>query len=111
MGPERLATIRRGEALESPSFDLKSGGRGRFWLFPKGDTDCRTEGMCSFWLWTDEKDLGGRLRMLLGNIEGEAGASEFCLLQDAMKGSDDMLEVGLRIEESAASSSKLGDTA
>jgi len=107
--PERLATVRRGEALESPSFDLKSGGRGRFRLFPKGDMDCQAEGMCSLWLWTDEKELGGRIRLLAGSVEGEAGASEFCLLQDAMKGSDGALEVGLRIEEAAASSSKRGD--
>lgn len=50
MPPGRLAGLRPGDMLESPTFPLPGGCRGRFQLFPKGDSDSLAKGVCSLWL-------------------------------------------------------------
>jgi len=82
---ERLAALRRGELLESPSFSLGANtqARGRFQFFPKGDNECGTDGMCSLWLWSNEGI--GPVQLRLGDAERSSGASEFCSLQDVLK--------------------------
>eukprot|EP00747_Dinoflagellata_sp_TGD_P166668 gnl/TRDRNA2_/TRDRNA2_189814_c0_seq1.p1 gnl/TRDRNA2_/TRDRNA2_189814_c0~~gnl/TRDRNA2_/TRDRNA2_189814_c0_seq1.p1 ORF type:complete len:373 (+),score=64.57 gnl/TRDRNA2_/TRDRNA2_189814_c0_seq1:124-1242(+) len=95
MPPERLATLRRGDSIESPPFAVGARGRGRFQLYPKGDAFCQDENMCSLWLWTDKKDLG-RFHLRLGATERNGGASEFCRLEDVLI--NGMLEVSARME-------------
>jgi len=92
---ERLAAMRRGESIESPPFALGPGGRARFQFFPKGDSDTSTEGMCSLWLCTDSYERAP-LKLALGSTVRDSGSSEFCRLQDALKGN--AVEVSLLLD-------------
>mmetsp|Transcript_17470 Transcript_17470/g.31021 ORF Transcript_17470/g.31021 Transcript_17470/m.31021 type:complete len:351 (-) Transcript_17470:42-1094(-) len=94
--PERLAALRHGDPLESPTFPLPGGCRARFQLFPKGDSDCSDEGSCSLWLCTDSQALG-KIRLKLGGAEQSQGASQFCRLSEALAG--DAIDVSLQLEE------------
>mmetsp|Transcript_32013 Transcript_32013/g.56624 ORF Transcript_32013/g.56624 Transcript_32013/m.56624 type:complete len:369 (+) Transcript_32013:111-1217(+) len=101
--PEQLKALRQGDSVESPPFSIGEKGRARFQVYPKGDTDCNAEGVCSFWLWTDQKDIGPvRLRLGSGEhaVESKFGASEFCRLEDALH--NGALEVGLCLEADPA---------
>jgi len=98
MPQERLASLRQGDPLESPTFPLPNGGRGRFQVFPKGDSDCTASGSCSFWLCADTRNLGP-VQLKLGSSEVRtSGASEFCRLEEALK--DDSIDVCLQLEQS-----------
>jgi len=92
--PQRLATMQKGDHLESPPFTIGKESRGRFQVFPKGDADS-AEGMCSLWLCTDHSDLGPA-RMRVGCETRTGGASDFCLLKNAMP--DGVLEVGVEFD-------------
>lgn len=93
--PSRLASLRRGDALESPAFPLgDERHRGRLQFFPKGD-GLGSEGFCSLWLWTDYRDLGA-VRLRLGGVEKDGGASDYCKLEDVWQGGK--LEAGLRVD-------------
>lgn len=100
---ERLALLRRGEFMESPSFSLagKSKGRARFQFFPKGDANCEADGKCSLWLWSDESL--GPLKLCVGNAEHTSGSSEFCSLQDALQDG----KVSVRLDLQATDASEL----
>jgi len=93
---DRLEALRSGDALESPLFDLGHGRRGRFQVFPKGDRDCKAPGMCSVWLISDSQEQAGAPHLRVGDFAREGGASEFCLLEEALR--DGQLEVGLRLD-------------
>mmetsp|Transcript_17145 Transcript_17145/g.30063 ORF Transcript_17145/g.30063 Transcript_17145/m.30063 type:complete len:359 (+) Transcript_17145:32-1108(+) len=95
---ERLASLRPGEALESPTFQLPNGGRGRFQVFPKGDAEkAEASGFCSLWLCADTRNLG-KVQLKLGSSEvRSSGASEFCRLEEAL--ANDGIEVSLQVEQ------------
>eukprot|EP00933_Yihiella_yeosuensis_P083215 TRINITY_DN97408_c0_g1_i1.p1 TRINITY_DN97408_c0_g1~~TRINITY_DN97408_c0_g1_i1.p1 ORF type:complete len:348 (+),score=42.53 TRINITY_DN97408_c0_g1_i1:116-1159(+) len=96
MPPQRIALIRTGDPIESPTFTLPNGCRGRFQLFPKGDSNS-AEGFCSLWFCTDSESLG-KVRLKLGASDSrEGGSSDFCRLEDAVRG--DAIEVSLDLEE------------
>lgn len=97
--PEQLDRIRGGERLESPPFALGPDTRARFHFYPKGDTACSTAGMCSLWLWTDAPEPR-RVRLRVGEERRGGGASEFCLLGDALR--NGVLEVGLEVDGAPA---------
>jgi len=95
--PERLASLRPGDPIESSPFELDEQGlRGRFLVFPKGDAESSDAGgFVSLWLCTDScRAIPVRLR--LGSIERDGGASDFGRLDEVIR--DDVLEVGLRLE-------------
>lgn len=97
--PARLASVRRGEALESAVFSLSGGGRARFQFFPKGDSES-TDGFCSLWLCS--ADHPGRMRLRLGQVERSSGASDFApigVLTDSM-------EIHLEVDEAAVVTSR-----
>jgi len=98
---DRLALLRRGDLLESPPFSLagNSKGRARFQFFPKGDANCKADGMCSLWLWSDES--AGPLKLRVGNAEHTSGSSEFCLLEDVMR--DGKVDVSLDLQAASVS--------
>lgn len=100
LSPERLTSLRRGEPLESPSFIIggNSQSRARFQFFPKGDSDCEAEGMCSLWLWSSEGMK--RFKLRLGKAEQASGATDFCRLEDALQ--DGKVDIILELEEADA---------
>eukprot|EP00435_Cladocopium_sp_Y103_P020495 s1379_g5.t1 len=85
MPPERLAGLRAGDMLESPTFQLPGGCRGRFQLFPLGDSDSLAEGLCSLFLCADAPVLEN-FQLRLGRVTRDSGASEFCRLEDRAAG-------------------------
>lgn len=96
MPPERLKALRRGDPLDSPTFVLPGGCRGRFQLFPRGDSDSSVDGFCSLWLCSDSQSES-RIQLRLGDSKGrQSGASDFCRLEDALK--NDVLEVSLTLD-------------
>lgn len=101
---DRLAAMSRGESLLSPPFAL-GNGRARLQFYPKGDSSCATEGMCSLWLCTDAFDRVP-MRLAVGGVEKPRGASEFCRLEDAMQGGS--LEISLLLD---VASEALAETA
>eukprot|EP00930_Biecheleria_cincta_P090283 TRINITY_DN79632_c0_g1_i1.p1 TRINITY_DN79632_c0_g1~~TRINITY_DN79632_c0_g1_i1.p1 ORF type:complete len:361 (-),score=59.36 TRINITY_DN79632_c0_g1_i1:74-1102(-) len=94
MPPERLAGLRRADPLESAAFPLPGGSRGRFQFFPKGDSDCSDPGSCSLWLCSDARACG-EVSLRIGDVVKPKGASEFCRLEDAIKG--DIIEISLQL--------------
>mmetsp|Transcript_75012 Transcript_75012/g.202660 ORF Transcript_75012/g.202660 Transcript_75012/m.202660 type:complete len:364 (-) Transcript_75012:104-1195(-) len=98
--PERLATIRPGDPIESRPFEFMSSGssqgvRARFQLFPKGDSNASDPSHCSLWLSTDSRErLPIRLR--LASTEREGGASDFCRLEDALSNGSLQVSVSLK---------------
>lgn len=108
--PERLAALRHGDLLESKPFDLAGielRGRpvkARFQLFPKGDAESKADGSCSLWLCLDSRVRVPGLRLRIGSVEREAGASEFCRLEEALQSGS--LEVGLELPAEAAETAK-----
>lgn len=93
---ERMTSIRQGDVLESPPFSLgdSSGGRARLQFFPKGDSECGADGMCSLWLWSDEGNTPFTLR--LGGTERSSGASVFCRLEDVLQ--DGKVEIFIELQ-------------
>lgn len=96
MPPERLAGLRAGDMLESPTFQLQGGCRGRFQLFPLGDSDSLAEGLCSLFLCADAPVLE-HFQLRLGRVTRDSGASEFCRLEEALQ--DGFMEVSLELEQ------------
>ncbi|CAL1171662.1 unnamed protein product, partial [Cladocopium goreaui] len=122
MPPERLAGLRAGDMLESPTFQLQGGCRGRFQLFPLGDSDSLVagrhgilgknhvakgaslatdftlpaEGLCSLFLCADAPVLEN-FQLRLGRVTRDSGASEFCRLEEALQ--DGFMEVSLELEQ------------
>lgn len=96
MPPERLAGLRAGDMLESPTFQLQGGCRGRFQLFPLGDSDSLAEGLCSLFLCADAPVLEN-FQLRLGRVTRDSGASEFCRLEEALQ--DGFMEVSLELEQ------------
>lgn len=94
MPPERLAGLRPGDLLESPTFPLPSGCRGRFQLFPLGDTQ-EANGICSLWLCADAPVLEN-FQLRLGRVSRDSGASAFCSLEEAL--ADGFMEVSLQLD-------------
>lgn len=101
LSAERLAGLRRGESLESSPFALGPRSRGRFQFFPKGDMECKDEDMCSLWLLSDSNDHG-RVRLRVGSVERDGGASEFCKLADVLPGQGSVLQLEAHLPESTA---------
>eukprot|EP00929_Paragymnodinium_shiwhaense_P016736 TRINITY_DN125363_c0_g1_i1.p1 TRINITY_DN125363_c0_g1~~TRINITY_DN125363_c0_g1_i1.p1 ORF type:complete len:396 (-),score=50.00 TRINITY_DN125363_c0_g1_i1:40-1158(-) len=107
---DRLRTLRKGEPLESPPFQVKPGVNARFQLFPKGDDACVGEGTCSLWLWTDTKASLGPLKLRIGEAcEREGGASDFCSLQEAST-TPGSLDISLSLEEQSGAQSSADET-
>lgn len=79
--PERLQSLRRGDAIDSPIFEIDALSRGRFQLYPKGDMESRSDESASLWLWVDEP-RGRSFRLRAGQVERMSGATEFCKLAD-----------------------------
>lgn len=92
-----LESLRQGESVESPLFDLggDTQSRGRFEFFPKGDAEKHDEAECSLWLWTDAKELPP-LRLRIGSVEREGGSSTFCRLEDVLR--DGVLDISATFE-------------
>lgn len=104
--PERLATLRPGDPLESPPFEFGGEGtRARLQLFPKGDYGASGEGVCSLWLCTDDRALAP-VRLRLGDTERPGGSSDFARLEDVLR--DGVLEVGLEMADDSPSTSVQG---
>ncbi|CAE7292218.1 unnamed protein product [Symbiodinium sp. CCMP2592] len=99
MPAERLASLRPGDMLESPTFTLPGGCRGRFQLFPKGETDEMEPGHCSLWLCADAPVLEN-IRLRLGSVEASRGSATFCRLEDALQG--DVMDLSLELDTAEA---------
>lgn len=99
MPAERLASLRPGDMLESPTFTLPGGCRGRFQLFPKGETDEMEPGHCSLWLCADAPVLEN-IRLRLGKAEAPCGSATFCRLEDALQG--DVMDLSLELDTAEA---------
>eukprot|EP00439_Symbiodinium_sp_Y106_P069806 s457_g12.t1 len=99
MPAERLASLRPGDMLESPTFTLPGGCRGRFQLFPKGETDEMEPGHCSLWLCADAPVLEN-IRLRLGSVEAPRGSPTFCRLEDALQ--SDVMNLSLELDTAEA---------
>eukprot|EP00928_Gymnodinium_smaydae_P002916 TRINITY_DN11065_c1_g2_i2.p1 TRINITY_DN11065_c1_g2~~TRINITY_DN11065_c1_g2_i2.p1 ORF type:complete len:365 (+),score=72.24 TRINITY_DN11065_c1_g2_i2:83-1177(+) len=104
---ERLRHLRRGQLLESPSFQISEESRARFQLYPKGDESCQDDSKCSLWLVTDNTELGP-LRLKIGNVENSGGSAQFCSLQEALNGGES-LEVSLELAEATGAAPRAAD--
>ena len=103
MPPQRLAGLRPGDMLESPTFPLPGGCRGRFQLFPLGDSvDQVGEGLCSLYLCADAPVLEN-FQLRLGRVTRGNGASEFCRLEEAL--ADGFMDISLELEAHQVASS------
>jgi len=98
MPPDLQDSLRAGDCFESPPFALADGGRARFRLCPKGEGN-RAEDLCALWLITDRPDLGP-LTLRVGNVARQAGAADFCSLQDAVS-ADGVIHVSLQLQAPA----------
>lgn len=94
-----LSTSRSGMVIQSPPFNLGSGSQARFQFYPKGDSECQTQGMCSLWVLTDHQELSD-LRLSINDIMRTSGSSEFCSLKDAVRGG--VVEVRLELTKRVA---------
>eukprot|EP00927_Polykrikos_kofoidii_P077985 TRINITY_DN7486_c0_g1_i1.p1 TRINITY_DN7486_c0_g1~~TRINITY_DN7486_c0_g1_i1.p1 ORF type:complete len:374 (-),score=79.04 TRINITY_DN7486_c0_g1_i1:95-1216(-) len=100
---DRLHSMRRGDPLESPPFEVDgNGSRVRFQLFPLGDDNAASDGACSLWLWSESGADIGPVRLRVGEAaERNGGASEFCRLEDVLRGGADSIEVCLSLDDAS----------
>lgn len=90
LNEEQLQSFEKGDVISSPVFAF-GGGTARFMLYPHGDVTCEKEHTCSLWLWASaglkprlQETPSQQYRLALGEVEKEAGASEFANLREEL---------------------------